>query len=195
MMLLNVKVQSDVFPRFAQILGHGFRMRTCGGGSIRDVLCRQFGVSDAYLDDRVQTVFLNGKAVDNVDSAIIADGTVLSLSAAMPGLVGATFRKGGFYAALRENISYGGGSGTECQTEGLFTLKLFNMVAKELGPLFLEAGIVVSGKELAQFLDRTDDQFRKGWKAAELDGKPVDPDKLPALLNGTGGVVLSVTEG
>lgn len=192
---LSVRVRSAVFPRFAQILGHGFRLRNCGGGSIRDVLCRQFGITDAYLDDRVQTVFLNGKAVDNVDSALIADGTVLSLSAAMPGLVGATFRKGGFYAALRKDISYGEESETECPGEGLFTLKLFNLVARELGPLFLEAGIIVSGRELAQFLDRADDQFRNGWEAAELDGKPVGTDTLPALLAGVEDVILSVTEG
>jgi len=65
------------------------------GCSIKNLLCNQFDITPEYLSDRISTIFLNGKPVDDVESAIIKDNSILALSGAMPGLVGATFRKGG----------------------------------------------------------------------------------------------------
>ncbi|MCP4349944.1 MAG: endonuclease/exonuclease/phosphatase family protein [Desulfobacterales bacterium] len=56
------------------------------GCSIRSLLCKQTDVASDYVDERISTVFLDGKPVDDVDSAIVKNGSVLALSAAMPGL-------------------------------------------------------------------------------------------------------------
>ena len=91
---------------FGHILQQGFKLRARLGTSIRQVLCDQFGVDHDYLDKRINTIFLDGKAVDDVDSSTIREGSVLALSAAMPGFVGAAFRKGGYYSAMRGAISH-----------------------------------------------------------------------------------------
>ena len=113
------------------------------------MLCGQCGVPEHYLDHRIQTVFLNGKAVDNVDDSIVSDGAALALSAAMPGLAGATLRKGGRYAAMRRQISHRSAASCAAGGEGLVVIKLFNMILRELGPRFLSLGIRVRGEDLA----------------------------------------------
>ena len=151
MKTLTLKAETGWTRRLNPILGAGFWVNAVIGGSIRDVLCRQLGVEDIYLDDRVQTLFLDGKPVDDVDQALVPDGGVLSLSAAMPGLVGSTLRKGGHLAAMRKSISCDFGDDT-CEQDGRVKIKLFNVVARELGPGFLEGGIIISGQPECQFL-------------------------------------------
>ncbi len=106
--------------------------------SIHEFLASLPGFTESYIAQRIQTIFHNGKAVDDIDSTILHDGDVLALSAAMPGLAGAIFRKGGRHAALR-------GRSDEVQEKiemdsGSVTLKLFNMIATERGPELLSAG-------------------------------------------------------
>jgi hypothetical protein len=56
------------------------------------VLCDQFQVETDYLENRIKTIFLDGKPVDDEDKAVLKNGSTLALSAAMPGLVDSTFR-------------------------------------------------------------------------------------------------------
>ena len=62
-----------------------------------------------YVENRIQTIFLDGKAVDDLGEAKVRDGSILALSAAMPGLVGATLRRGGAFASLRRSITFSEG--------------------------------------------------------------------------------------
>jgi hypothetical protein len=159
---------------FFPLLQKGFLIKTLSGKSIRAVLCDQMGVTREYLDNRVNTIFLDGKPVDNVDSAIIKAGAVLALSAAMPGFVGAAFRKGGFYASMRGSITHVEESGTTTSREGFFLLKLYNFVAKELGPLFLESGVWLSRDEVKQLFKGRPDDFWSGCRSCTIDGREVD---------------------
>ena len=59
----------------------------------------------------------------------------------MPGLVGATLRRGSYYAAMRSEISAAETEGAVEMKEGTVTLKLFNLLIGQLGPLFLASGI------------------------------------------------------
>lgn len=161
---------------FFPLLQKGFMIKTIGGKSMRATLCDQMGVSPDYLDNRINTIFLDGKPVDNVDSAIIEDGSVLALSAAMPGFVGAAFRKGGFYARMRDSITHVSESGSISSREGFFLLKLYNFVAKELGPLFLEAGIWLFPDDVKELFRGRTDNFRYACKSCTIDGRDVDPD-------------------
>jgi hypothetical protein len=70
----------------------------------------------------------------------------------MPGLVGATMRRGGFYAALRQGISHVTESGTAAGEGGTVRVKLFNLLLAELGPLVLARGLILERGELDELL-------------------------------------------
>ncbi|MGO9566665.1 MAG: hypothetical protein ACLP5H_03890 [Desulfomonilaceae bacterium] len=159
---------------FFPLLQKGFLIKTLSGTTIRAVLCEQLGVAPQYLDERVNTIFLDGKAVDDVDSAIIKEGSVLALSAAMPGFVGAAFRKGGYYALMRKNITHVEDTGPTTSREGFFLLKLYNFVAKELGPLFLESGIWLRTNDVKELFRGRPDDFWSGCRRCTVDGREVD---------------------
>ncbi len=175
---LNLIFQEEYIPRFFQLLQRGFMVKARRGCSLKSLLCQQPGISPEYLEERIQTIFIDGKAVDNIERAIPADGATIAISAAMPGLVGATLRRGGFYAALRSQITYT--AGEECASEGeaMFKLKLFNLLIDELGRGFLEKGIWIDGKVLQDFFKGQAESFWEGCEEIELDGSKVKPQKL-----------------
>jgi hypothetical protein len=153
-------------------------VKTQVGCSIKILLCKQLGLSPEYLEERIQTIFLDGKPVDDVNSAIIEHGSTLALSAAMPGLAGATLRKGGLFASMRSQISYQQVATSKPLQEGVILLKLFNLLLKDLGPTFLKQGIWINGKDLSDFFKRQPDDFWAGCHMAQLDGKDVDVVEL-----------------
>jgi len=148
---------------------------------VKSLLCEQLGLDPEYIERRIKTLFLNGKPVDDMNSAIIRDGSTLALSGAMPGLVGAVLRSGGFFASLRSTISHREETEVERPQEGTVSLKLFNILLKEMGPAFLEKGIWVHGKDLQNFIDGKLDELSTGCKKAMLDGKEVDLKKLTEI--------------
>ena len=153
---LRIDVHSSeiVLPGLQALLARGFSVQTRMGGTLSDLLCGQLGIDADYLKHRVQTLFLNNRPVDDTEKTIVTDGDVVALSAAMPGLVGATLRKGGFYAKLRDGISRQIKDAKEIkQNTGIVTIRLFNMVAKELGPVFMEKGVMVDDRALQSFLN------------------------------------------
>ena len=175
----NLTVKPDRMSLFSPLLGQGFTLKIRTGISVRDLLCRQIGVSDDYLDKRIQTIFLDGKVVDNVDTAVVHKGSSLALSAALPGLAGATLRRGGAYAAMRCQISHKNNTADDSDGNGTVMLKLFNLVALELGPMFLKQGIWVDGKNLENFFQRVPDFFWDGCLAVEIDGSSQDVREIP----------------
>lgn len=167
---ISLTVKQDRLSLFSPLLGQGFTLTIRTGISVRDLMCLQIGVSDDYLDQRIQTIFLDGKVVDNVDTAVIRQGSTLALSAAMPGLAGATLRRGGAYAAMRSQISHKNNTVDDSAENGTVMLKLFNIVALELGPMFLKQGIWIDGKNLKNFFERVPDFFWDGCLNAEING-------------------------
>jgi hypothetical protein len=131
-------------------------------------------VSPEYVEERIKTVFMDGKAVDDVDLAVIKNGSVLAFSAAMPGLAGTTLRRGGPLAAFRSQITHREEEKAISQRGGVVVLKLFNLLIKELGPSFLRRGIWVRGDELENFLKSRPDDFWEEFRAAKVDGKEAD---------------------
>jgi hypothetical protein len=169
---LRICVDARLISRFLKLVERGFKVNITGSLSIRELLCHHFGISDEYVDNRIQTIFLDGRPVDNVDTAWVENGSKLALSAAMPGLVGATFRKGGFYAPLRDTISYKKTENSVFKGAGEIILKLFNMVAKELGPQLLAKGIRIEGSALQDFVLRNSQDLKTACTSIQLnDGK------------------------
>jgi len=133
---------------WAPLLGGGIGIPTPLGISLRTFLCDGLGMAGDYLDNRVQTILLNSRPVDDVQQTIVADGDVIALSAAMPGLAGATLRRGGHLAAMRAGISQKRPDGTgSTSSTGVVVLKLFNLIAREMGPLVLSREIWLRNKD------------------------------------------------
>lgn len=156
----------------------GFRLKVKTGQSIKEIFCEQLDISDDYFENRIQTIFLDGKAVDSADTAWVENGSRLALSAAMPGLVGATFRKGGRCATFRGTISYSTSKKSITKGEGEITLKLFNMIAKELGPPLLQKGIIIEGKRFQDFALQNREDLKAGCHSIHLNDKKADMAKL-----------------
>jgi hypothetical protein len=169
--LLHLTMAQKHQYRFLHLLEKGFNLKVLSGSSIAETLCRQMGIKRAYLDQRIQTIFLNGKPVDDIHTALPEEGSVLALSAAMPGLVGATMRRGGKYASLRNDISHTAEATLQARKTITVTLKLFNLMRRELGPLFLEKGIRVNGDDLSDIFARDPEAFVDGSISAKIDGR------------------------
>ena len=178
---LRLTVESDRLSLFSSLLGQGFTLKVRTGCSVRELLCGQLGVRADYIDQRIQTIFLDGKTVDDLDTAVIRQESTLALSAAMPGLAGATLRRGGAYAAMRRQISHQNTAGHNSVADGVVMLKLFNLVALELGPGFLKQGIWIRGKHMENFFKKVPDYFWPGCRAAEIDGKPRKVEKIGGM--------------
>jgi len=163
---------------FSQLLENGFIIKGKVGCSVKEFLCNRMFIEQDYLDNRIQTIFLNGKPVDDINSAIVKDGSSISLSAAMPGLAGATMRRGGTLASMRSGISHVSAETSEDSCEGKVTIKFFNLISKELGPEFLNRGIIIDGKTLAGFITTNRKIIEAGLFSAEKDGQKIETEKL-----------------
>ena len=139
-------------PCFFPLLQKGFGLGVPVGCPIRELLREVFGLTDEYIETRIQTVFLDGKPVDDIDTALVRDGETLALAPAMPGLMGAMLRRGGYYAPMRSGITHRGDAAPRGIGEGRITVKLFGMALRELGPKLLERGIEVDSGDLAQIV-------------------------------------------
>lgn len=171
---VQVSINASQLPEFLQLIQQGIVLRREVGCSVRSFLCHQLKLSQEFIEDKIQTIFLDGKPVDNLNRAYVKDGCTLALSSAMPGLVGATMRRGGYYASLRAQISHG--SETACNSatsEGCVTLKLFNLVAELLGKKLLEEGVFIKRKNFEDLMSRSTHPGRMDIEAIH-DGKPLD---------------------
>jgi hypothetical protein len=189
---VSLTIDASLITAFSQLLQHGFWLKGNVECSVKSFLCEQFGISPEYLEKRIQTIFLDGQPVDDVKTAILRDGATLSLSAAMPGLAGAVMRKGGFYARMRDQISYKGEAKSCSMQPGRVFVKLFNLPLQELGPFFLEHGIWTDGNILKDIITTRLEDFRTGSKKILIDGRQLDPDQLLEMDWGIGEIFLQV---
>ncbi len=194
---LHLTLEAEGIQDFFPLLERGVMVKVRVGWSIKTVLCKQWGLSREYVEDRVKTIFLDGKAVDDIDSAIIKDGSTLALSAAMPGLAGAILRRGGPLALLRSQTTHREEKKHRSRREGMVVVKLFNLLLDELGPRFLREGIYVTGEDLDRYLTSFPTEFRAGCKVAEVDGQEVSVDYLMSMkwLKNDGLVMLRIKAG
>ena len=191
-MHIALTMSADAGSRFLPMLGEGIFLKGPGGQTVERFLVDTAGIPLAYLKERVQTVFLDGRALDDFSTARVADGAVLALSAAMPGLAGAVLRRGGFYAPMRRQISHDSQTLSTAGGAVLVTLKLFNMIARELGPAFLQEGVLVPGARLEDFIQRQGRWVWQGCLSADADGRPVSPVQIAERIAGRRWVRLSV---
>ena len=151
------------------------------GCSIKTMLCKTLGLDDNYVENRIKTIFLDAKPVDDTNTATVNDGSVLALSGAMPGLAGATLRRGGQLASFRGSISLVSDGKNAIIQDGHVFVKLFNLLVKDLGPIFLKKGILVKKEKLKDFFRSQPDDFWLSLKSARLNGQKISSDTLPEI--------------
>ena len=178
---LNLIVASDWIHGFFSLLRHGFLVETPVGCSVRTMLSEALGLDDNYVEDRIKTIFLDAKPVDDINATCIKDGSVLALSGAMPGLAGATLRRGGQLASFRGSISCRNDEKSTVSQDGHVFVKLFNLLIKDLGPIFLKKGILIKKEQLEDFLRDQPEDFWLSLKSAYLNGHKINLDTWPEV--------------
>ena len=181
MITLCLHIRSELLSRFFYLLQQGFVVTTQTGYSIKDFLCKQMGIDENYLENRIQTLFLNGMPVDDVENAYIENNATLALSGAMPGLVGALLRSGGALAAMRNTISYTGGLVPTEKGETRVKIKLFNLILKELGPLFLANGVLMPTEKFQDFLSRHLADLKMACSSVQLNDSHLEAAALEGV--------------
>jgi len=175
---LFLTLAGEKIPHLFQLLQQGFMVRVQVGGSVRALLSQQLGISPEFLEGRIKTIFLDGRPVDDIDSAVIKEGSILALSAALPGLAGATLRRGGAFASLRSQITHSGRETPTAQREGFVVLKLFNLLMDELGPALLHRGVFIKKEVIKEFLQNLPKDFWAGCQVPRVNGEEVEVDEL-----------------
>lgn len=191
---LHLEMATDRLAEFFPLLQQGVGVTVQVGCPLGEILNSQWGIPADYVAARITTIFLNHRPVDDVNRTIIGDGATIALSGAMPGLVGATMRRGGYYGAMRGGITHEEGAVGATRQQGMVCLKLFNLLLPELGPDFLRRGIVLDSAELAKFFRSKPAFFWEGCRSVLRQGKLVDPSLLTgeSILPANATVILTV---
>jgi hypothetical protein len=170
----QLQLPQDQLNIFFPLFQKGVTVPAIVGCTLKNLLVDQLAIPADYVTERVTTIFFDNSPVDDLDRTIIHDGSRVTLSAAMPGLVGATMRRGSFYAALRQGISHGADSGKKTDASGTVRLKLFNLLLAELVPTVLARGVILEQDELHELL-----------RSLPIQTKPTLHDTRRILLSAT----------
>jgi hypothetical protein len=185
---LILELDHDSLPGVSLFLQKGVVVDVQIGCSVLTFLCEQLGLGPEYVEARIQTIMLDGKVVDDPKTAALHAGAVLSLSAAMPGLLGATLRTGSYYAAMRSQISWKGAAPTSGDLKGTFVLKLFNILINEVGPRLLRRGVWVPAEDLGSLMIEQREWLRANGVKVFVAGSDVDLERLSQTAWGSGSI-------
>ena len=169
---LNIKLNHNL-SYFASLLQYGILLPLEKSTTILLLLLKLPGADLEYLQKEVQTIFIDGVAADDLEQKLFP-GQTLAISAAMPGLAGAIFRKGGLHSTLRSSSVK---DQIQPDATGYVNLKLFNSVATDLIVPLLKDGILLTGIHLFKFISRREELFR-GETELKLDGSEISLEEL-----------------
>jgi len=176
---LTLSLPHHAFAGFASLLQHGMLFPVAQPVAMLSFLLSLPGFTAEYIEQTVQTIFVDGVAADSLDRDLVA-GTTLALSAAMPGLAGAIFRRQGRHASLRSRPTATTPSSNPTGS-GFITLKLFNTIALDRVRDLLPQGILVTGKACHDFAARREPLFHPPAMAT-FAGRTVDHAELLRLV-------------
>jgi hypothetical protein len=179
---IRLAVEGDSLPLFTTVLQSGIVVKTQKGEMLGQFLNRFPGFSAEYISKTVQTIFLNGIAIDDMTTPLPGKNPTLALSAAMPGLAGAIFRKNSFHAALRTTpLPQDTDDKAPAAETTTVTVKLFNVVARERGKDLLEQGVCINSQSVATFFDKRP-HLAHTIRSVFLNDRASDRSALAAVL-------------
>lgn len=177
---LRLHFQSNPIAAFFPLLQTGFYVELTPG-NLQALLSRICDIEYGKVRDRIQTIFLNGKPVDDLEAVYVKDGDSLALSAAMPGLVGATMRSGGVLAGFRQSISHRSRRVPSHSHQGYLLIKLFNLLIKEIGPRILQKGILMEPGGIGKLIESILETDPQNCKRVQLDSRVIDAQDLMSV--------------
>lgn len=159
------------------------------GVTVQELLSSDFGLSLDYIEQHVETVFLNGQPLDDLNKAVIQSGDRLVLAAGLPGATGICMRRKSPLQSYRAGISQQqtgqtqdpdknapqpASTGAPSQINekakpGKIELALFSLLMKELYAHFMQRGIWLTAQALSDVL--VDDQECRIWLDAQNQGQ------------------------
>ncbi len=179
--VLTFNCPPDQLIRLATVLQSGFYVNAAEGDSLFSLLKTLPGFSEDYIADEIQTVFLNGDALDDLQTPLSGSAATIALAGAMPGLAGAIVRKGSPWGALRKTISRSGAKRSGGTVSVL--IKLFNTVAVDRGPGLLTGSVRINAGDLVHFLELRP-SLLASLTGLALNGSPVAPERLCEAVSG-----------
>ncbi len=190
---LAFTVDETLVSCFYALLQQGVMVRCRTGCSVAAFLKDELKAGEETIE-KIQSIILDGKPVDDLEAAWIKDGSTLALSAAMPGLVGATLRRGGAYSSFRSAITYHETKEAYEPEDGVVKIKIFNLLMSGLGRDLLKGGVMVPAGAIRNFLEERSYDFWQGCRQILLDSAPIALGALrdPAWLSGKDQIILSV---
>lgn len=186
-------VETEVLIKFTTLLQSGIYLEGKQGETIGGLLTALPGFTEEYVNQRVQTIFLNGLPADDLQQRLFGTEAVIALSAAMPGLAGAIFRKDGVHASLRTETAPNLSQTNQVAQPMTIRLKLFNMITMERGARILGDGCVIMASALGKFLARRP-PLLSTIKTITINGRATDPHTLTSLLQSEKMIQLTVKE-
>jgi hypothetical protein len=170
---LVLTISSGKLPLFTTVFQSGIEITTPAGSSLGQFLSALPGFTTDYLAKTVQTIFLNGSPVDDLTIQLNGERPTIALSAAMPGLAGAIFRRYSFHAALRSDTQKSQDLSPQATKPLTVTLKLFNTIALDRGMDLFGAGVRLPAAVLSSFLDKRP-ELTRDILGIQLDDKEID---------------------
>lgn len=177
---LSLTIDPRDISFYTTLLQSGIEIKCQPNEPVARFLDRLPGFTVDYIADIVQTIFLDGTAVDDLTTPLCGKNPVLALSAAMPGLAGAIFRRNSFHAALRTTPDKKNTQNIETKKITV-TLKLFNSIASDRGPELLQNSIIIKTGHLLNYLAKRPSLLSQ-VKQSVLSGKTVHKEELSSLL-------------
>lgn len=173
--VLQITLQSAFVQRLVTVLQSGFFCSSVQGKTLLTFLSSLPGFTEDYIENRLQTIFLNGDSVDDMNLTFSEEFVVLALSAAMPGLAGSLFRKGSPLTVLRKTAVQKQLKSSESPV--VVQVKLFNVIAVEIGGTLLADGAVLDCDDLLSFL-RLRPTLVNAMGNITVDNEPITPQEL-----------------
>lgn len=191
-MELKITVPEYRLSLMRLLLGFGIFLEAPSGISVSRFLEQALGVDAGYIENRIQTLFMDGHAVDNPESKHIQKPCTLALSAAMPGVFGAAFRKQGTYSGLRQGSEKSGEDEKNAVESGRpvgVKLKCFNQVAADLGSGLLAHGVSMDIEDVRQFWKRQESVLKKDCRVICINQTKAAAGQVAKELAGKTGQV------
>lgn len=195
--ILLVTAPAEALEALTPLAREGFGVEVTAGCSLRATLADDLGLGRECVETRIQTVFMDGSPVDDIDTDFARPGCVLALAGALPGVAGIAMQRGSRIGVYREGITHQVEQQTKQQASHPvwqdaaasapprplhLTLKLFNSVAVECLAQVLRHGVELRAGRLAELLDeRPEALARAGF---ELDGAAYSRAELADALRG-----------
>ncbi len=187
---IDLIVSAAKIDRFTTLLQSGIHLPVESGMPLGVFIDSLPGFDLEYISNTIQTIFLDGNAMDDLEHPLTRQDHVLALSAAMPGLAGAIFRRNSLCAALRTR-SDSRSTNKKSNHDLFILLKLFNTIALEKGGELLRSGGIFSGDILFSFFQQRP-SLLDSIKSIKIDEKIQTVKDFLSSLPGAGPYYLKI---